>query len=519
MNKQIGTNPIIYSDFPDPDVIRVGDTYLMVSTTMHFMPCCVLLRSYDLLHWEILSYVGEYLEDTPGERLADRKGVYGRGMWAASLRYRNGKYYVCFVANDTHKTYLFTAQNPEGPWEKQTIEGFYHDNSILFDDDGRIYIAYGNREIYITELNDTLSGPKEGGFHKRVVCDTDAAMLGYEGTHFYKINGKYYLFFIHWPRGGMRTESCFVADSLEGTFRGRDVLCSDLDGRNSGVAQGGIVDTPEGKWYSVLFQDHGAVGRIPVLVPVSFQDDFPVFGVNGIVPKHPEVVSLRPDYVYEPLVTSDDFSYSADENGKISLKKQWQWNHMPDNEGWRTDPQKHRLLLTTRDLRNNLVSAVNTLTQRTVGERCAAEVTVYGNDLKDGDYAGICALQGAYSFLALHRENGRFFLSLVRRNPQVKSADMGSVDELFGEVLTEVPAGENVTLRMDCDFSAGADRVWFSYRKEAELITVGEAQPVYFRLDHFVGCRVGLFCFSTKASGGTAGFSDFKYLTEFGSQQ
>ena len=140
-------NPIIWSDYPDIDVIRVEDTYYMVSTTMHFMPGCVILRSYDLIHWEVATHVYEVLEDTPAQKLQGAEHIYGKGMWAASLRYHNEKFYVCFVSNDTHKTYLFTASDINGPWKKQIIEGFYHDNSLLFDDDGRIYIIYGNTEI------------------------------------------------------------------------------------------------------------------------------------------------------------------------------------------------------------------------------------------------------------------------------------------------------------------------------------------------------------------------------------
>ena len=137
-------NPILKTDFPDPDVIRVDDTYYMVSTTMHFMPGAVILRSFDLINWEIYSYVYDALDDTPAQRMEGDKSIYGQGMWAASLRYHNQKYYVCFVANDTQKTYLYQAQNIKGPWGKQTIDGFYNDPSLLFDDDDRAYIVYGN---------------------------------------------------------------------------------------------------------------------------------------------------------------------------------------------------------------------------------------------------------------------------------------------------------------------------------------------------------------------------------------
>ena len=130
--KIAGKNPITELDYPDPDVIRVDDTYYMVSTTMHFMPGCEILRSYDLIHWEHLSYVYERLDSTEEQRLVGEKNCYGKGMWAASLRYHKGMYYICFVANDTGKTYLYTADDIEGPWEKRIIEGFYHDCSLLF---------------------------------------------------------------------------------------------------------------------------------------------------------------------------------------------------------------------------------------------------------------------------------------------------------------------------------------------------------------------------------------------------
>lgn len=272
-------NPIIWADYPDPDVIRVDDTYYMVSTTMHFMPGCVILRSYDLIHWETVTYVYDALDDTPDQKLEGEKQIYGKGMWAASLRYHKGQFYVCFVANDTHQTYLFTATDITGPWIRKPMEGFYHDCSLLFDDDERVYVIYGNREIYLTELKDDLSGPKPNGRHRVIVRDTKPHYLGYEGSHFYKINGKYYAFFIHFLKSGhnRRTQACFVADSLDGEFMGGEIFDDDLGYLNSGIAQGGIVDTPDGQWYAMLFQDHGAVGRVPVLIPIHWENNWPVF--------------------------------------------------------------------------------------------------------------------------------------------------------------------------------------------------------------------------------------------------
>ena len=283
MRMTAAIRPNLGMDFPDPDVIFVDGTYYMISTTMHFLPGGQILRSGDLLHWEHAAYVFDTLDSTEAQKLQNGKYIYGKGMWAASLRYHKGTFYVVFVCNDTQKTYLFRSEKIEGPWRKSEIEGFYHDCSLLFDDDDRIYIVYGNRSIYLTELNTELTGPREGGLSRLLLKDSDETRLGFEGSHFYKIDGRYYLFFIHSRKDRWRrVEACFSSDSLEGEFEGGDIFDDDMDFRDSGIAQGGIVQGVGGNWYAVMFQDSGAVGRLPVVVPVTWENHRPVFGkVSG----------------------------------------------------------------------------------------------------------------------------------------------------------------------------------------------------------------------------------------------
>ncbi|MBB2182454.1 glycosyl hydrolase 43 family protein [Lachnospiraceae bacterium MD1] len=509
-------NPIIWSDFPDPDVIRVEDTYYMISTTMHFMPGGVIMRSYDLVHWEIVSYVFDKLDSTPEQKLEGKHGIYGKGMWAASLRYHKGMYYVVFVANDTGKTYLYQSEDIMGPWRKQNIEGFYHDCSILFDDDDRVYIVYGNTQIHLTELKSDLTGPKPGGLNRIIITDNNDVDLGYEGSHLYKINGKYYIFMIHWLSTGSkrRTESCYVSDSLEGEFIGKDVVDDDMNYHNSGVAQGGIVDTPDGEWYAMLFQDHGAVGRIPVLIPVHWEDDFPVFGENGKVPIEVDVRSSRPNYEYEPLMSSDDFHYIPDKEGRVSLKKVWQWNHEPIHQLWSVTERPGAYRIYSGKLSSNVQLAQNTLTQRMFGPECEAMVTVDGSALRDGDFAGICALQGCYGWIALTKENGAYYL--VMRAKELDPADgiWGNPegDQNPGVEFGRVPLDTNrIRLKLRANFVDNIDEVNFYYEKDGEWLKLGITHKLYFRLDHFVGCRVGLFLFSTNETGGMAEFEDFAY--------
>lgn len=503
-------NPITKLDYPDPDVIRVEDTYYMVSTTMHFMPGGEILRSYDLVNWEHAAYVYDVLDSTPGQKLEGEEHIYGKGMWAASIRYHKGLFYVCFVANDTGKTYLYTSAQIDGPWKKSIIEGFYHDCSLLFDEDDRVYIAYGNKYIHLLELNDELTGPKEGGLNRVVVSDEGHPGLGYEGTHFYKINGKYYLFFIHSLRNEWkRVEACFVADSLEGEFVGGDVLNDDMGYCNQGVAQGGIVDTPDGNWYAILFQDRGAVGRLPVLLPITWQQDYPVFGVDGKVPESFEVTNTRPGYKYKPLVQSDDFKGGGDSFG---FKDCWQFNHEPDLSLVTGDMSAGTVEIKTDKLCKNVTQARNTLTQRMLFPSCSGEITVDGSKLKDGDFAGLCALQGCYGMVALNKKDGKLYVVMQNR-PADNSSLQGMATDTDEGILQEIIEINTsvVRFRIEADFMQMKDEAKFYYDFGNGFKPIGVVQKLYFKLDHFTGCRFGLFVYSTKETGGSAVFSDFVY--------
>ena len=490
---------IIPADFPDPDVICVDETYYMVSTTMHFMPGCQILRSYNLVDWEHAAYVFDQLEATPGQTLQDNKGIYGKGMWAASLRYHKGKFYIAFVANDTHKTYLYTSDKIEGPWQKSEIKGFFHDMSLLFDDDDRVYCVSGNTDITLTELEPDLSGPKKNGLNKVIIQDKrEKVALGYEGSHFYKINGKYYIFLIHIPKGQMRTEACFVSDKIDGPYTGKDVLCSDLAGWKSGTAQGGIVQAKDGKWYSIVFQDHGALGRIPVLVPVRFENDFPVFGTDGITPEEIEVLDNRPDYKYQPLY-SNDFTNPA-----------WQWNHIPDKSLVSINPSE--FTVKTGKICKNPVQAANTLTQRTFTEHCSGSVNLDASYLNEGDIAGLCALEGQYGFIGITKKDGKLKLITAEHKIPYSPWSMGVYDDQEPVIFAEKELDSAIiNLKALFCLEHTKENVQFSYYddKSGKYINFGSTVKLRYTLDQFVGVRFALFYYSTKNTGGSATFKEF----------
>ena len=490
-----GSNPLTGMDYPDPDIIRVGDTYYMISTTMHFFPGAVILKSHDLIRWEICTYLYETLEHTPGEILEGEQTAYGHGMWAASLRYHNGRFYAVFIAHEWPETFLFTADRIEGPWKKSYIEGIYHDSSLLFDDDGRVYIVYGNRNIRLTELREDLSGPKEGGLDRIIVRDVPESPLGYEGSHLYKINGKYILLMIHSLREKwFRAEACFTADSPDGEWTGGDVLVSDLDGLNSGVAQGGIVDTPDGRWFAILFQDHGPVGRIPVLVPVTWNESgFPVFG-----PVTREIANTctRPDWTPRPLWADDDFTSPA-------LKDVWQFNHEPREGCWETGNGAY--VIRTDRISRTVEHARNTLTQRTVLPGCTAEVTADAAGIRSGDVAGLCLLIGSYGLIGITRDGDGYALVMKARKP-------GEKEE---REYARIPwTHREARLRAVVRFAGLKGDVQFEYLDGAAWKPLGPVHPMVFALDHFTGCRFGLYLYATEETGGSAAFRRFTYRAE-----
>ena len=495
-----GKNPLMMGDFPDPDVIRVGDTYYMCSTTMYYMPGGALLRSYDLINWEFCSHVYETLEDTPRENLDGENHAYANGMWAPCLRYHDGVFHVIFIANDTRKTYHFTAENPEGPWKKSYIEGFYHDCSVLFDDDGKVYIMYGNREIHVAQLKPDLSGTVEGT-DKVVIRDEPGGFLGYEGCHLYKINGKYYAFFIHsCKEEWIRIEAAFMADSIYGDWTGGDVIRYRLPD-TTGVAQGGIVDTPDGDWYGVIFGDRGAVGRIPNLVPMHFDDSgFPVFDTPTI---DIEAKSTHPEYVYDKLFKSDDFNYASDSDGKVMLDDVWEFNHNPKNDYWMAG--NGRFTLVTEKLAKSAEFARNTLTQRTKYPKTSVYVTVDGSQLNDGDFAGLIMLQAIYGFIGVAKEDGKTCLVM-----RAKAESRGENAEEREYARVELPDGK-ATVKAEAKFSLGDSCEEFYYLDGGEWRKLGIDVHPQFDLRHFVGVRVGLCAYSTVKTGGKTEFTHFVY--------
>ena len=487
-------NPVIFADVPDISIVRAGDSYYMSSTTMHMSPGVPIMKSKDLVNWELVNYACNTLGDVDALTLNNGKNAYGRGSWASCIRYHNGTFYVSTFSSTTGRTYIWSTKDIEkGPWKEISFSPSFHDHTLFFDDDGRVYLIYGNKKLTLVELNADLTGVKTGGINQVIIENSSAPSgpesgLG-EGSQLFKVNGRLYLFNITWPKGGMRTVVIHRADKITGPWEGR------LAFQDKGVAQGGMVDTPDGRWYAYLFRDYGSVGRIPYIVPMKWEDGWPVIGVDG---KVPDVLDLPANKGLIPgIVAPDEFKRRKKDS---SLPLVWQWNHNPVNDLWSVTQRKGYLRLTTGRTDNDFVSARNTLTQRTFGPECSGSASIDVSNMKEGDFAGLALLQRKYGLVGVKFDNG--IKSIVMVNAQTGTA-------LEAE---SIPLQQKIVyLQADCNFRDLTDVANFFYSLDGKTwIPIGSQLKMEYSMPHFMGYRFGLFNYATKTPGGYVDFDWFR---------
>jgi xylan 1,4-beta-xylosidase len=499
------SNPLFYEEFEDPDVIRVGEDFYLAGTTMHMNPGVLVMHSKDLVNWELASYCVERLDLAPAFHL-EGGTIYGQGIWAPCIRYHDGMFYVFSNVNRVG-TQVFRSKSASGPWERNQLPGM-HDLSVLFDDDGKIYAISGATHPTIVELNQELT---------EIVPDSrrkmDAQGIG-EGHHLYKIKGKY--FDVSAIPGAHTDQVVARADSIDGPWQVERMVQSESLGvpsqnnvRASGkgsdqkftirpsepdsgggltLHQGGIVDTLSGQWWSIIMQDHGSIGRMVALVPITWDNDFPIIGLTGNLGKAPNTW-IKPDtgYSQDPkpaFVHCDNFD-------NPTMNAVWQWNHVPDDTKWSLTERPGVLRLHALPA-PDLWTARNSLSHRPPGPESAATVELDASGLQDGDAAGLALLSSPYAWIGL-----------------VKS-DEGLTLQTFDQTnheLTRIPSrSAYVWLRVACNFDSEIAN--FSWSTDDKAFTpLGETFTMAFQLTTFQGVRYTLFHFNTKGQPG--GYSDF----------
>lgn len=472
------TNPLIFADYPDPDIIRVGPDFYMVSSSFTSVPGIPVCHSTDLLNWTIIGHAYDRLPGTnPAYSMAGGTAAYRGGSWAPCIRHHEGKFYIAFCT-PAEGFFLCIGDRPEGPYERVGFGVELYDPSLLFASDGRVFVAHGANGIRISELSPdarSLLGPPRPVFQTPVGTPL-------EGSHFYERNGWFYLCLT--CRGYNGIQLVLRSREVHGPYDWRIVSGDDMNYAGAGLHQGGFVELEDGETWFFLFQDRDWVGRVPVLQPVRWVDDWPVLGDPSNDGKA-VVTWRRPGLPPAPRAMPE----GSDGFDAPSLHLRWQWNHHPDDSRWSLSERPGWLRL--RPLQApDLAMARNTLTQKMVGPQCAATTTLDASSLPDGAVAGLCVLNLPYAWIGVRIRGDRAEVECNRN----------------GEVCASEPLETALIVRLRVD--AGADGLArFSFaRPGAEFSPLGDPFTMEFTVKTFLGNRVGFFSFQ---DGDAEGWADF----------
>ena len=442
-NGQDYKNPVLYMDYSDPDVIRVGEDYYMVASSFTYLPGVPLLHSRDLIHWEQLAWCVEKLPfaryDLP---------AHGCGTWAPAIRYHDGMFYV-FIPLPDEGIFVTTAKNPAGPWSelhciKQACG--WIDPCPFWDDDGNAYMAHAyarsrcgiKHRIDVCRMAPDASRLLDDGVE---VFNNELMHPTMEGPKFYKRNGWYYIFA---PAGGVGTgwQVALRSRSPLGPYEQKIVLHQG-NARTNGPHQGAWIDTPAGKDWFFHFQDDGVYGRILHLQPMTWCEDWPFIGLEQNGDGIGEPVESWPLPLPE---VNAPYELAADDDFAHGLGIQWQWQANPRKE-WYTAENGVLTLPVLPCARGEslLWYMPNVLTQIPQARAFTMQTSVTLAADGDGDEAGIAVMGHDYSALALHRGAAGNELVLYRGKVTARTAE-GVAEE---EAVLRLPfAGDTVTLRL-----------------------------------------------------------------------
>ena len=394
---------------------------------------------------------------------------------------------------------VFKTDDPAKGWKLHSRLPAYHDSSLFFDDDDRVYVFSGSGDITLVELNSDLTAEKPGGVHKKLELHGRPQGL-HEGSRVIKHDGMYYLLCIAWPNTG-RCEIAYRSRNIEGPYESKVIVKSEFGGFPF-VGQGTIVDGKHGEWYGVIFQDRAGVGRVLTLSPCTWVDGWPMIGEvireqgNGIdnyryTARVPETMTLE---------TEDDIEYTGKYGqqmkleGGITMTKDYQFNHNPLKEAYTKNGNTYTFRSTkTYD---NMFLARNTLTWRMWAPTCSDTVRIDASKMKDGDRAGFCVFSDNAGMMSVVREGGKYFLVLTNEvcelDPRNKAVTDVKVTEL-GRVAIPKSKIKNIQIAIDGNFVPRTDIATFRYCIDGKQF--------------FMGCRYGVYYYATKTPGGQVNIS------------
>ena len=495
-------NPIIYADYSDPDVIRVGDDFYMTASSFNCFPALPILHSKDLVNWKIINHAIDTFPDKDFDI-----PQHGNGVWAPSIRYHNGEFWI-FYGDPDRGIFMVKTKDINGTWEPPVLvkkaKGWI-DPCPLWDYDGNAYLVHafarsraGIKSIlHVNKLSADGTQLLDEG---ELVFDGHENHPTIEGPKFYKRNGYYYIFA---PAGGVRSgwQTILRSKNIYGPYQDKIVLAQGNTSIN-GPHQGGYIELENGEGWFVHFQDRGAYGRIVHLQPVVWKDNWPIMGndQDGDGSGEPLMVFTKPDvgrsYPVSVPQTSDDFN-------SVRLGLQWQW-HANYKTSWFSLTEKEgSLRLYSQNLPDdskNLWQAPNLLLQKFPAPQFTVTTRIIFRGKVQAEKSGLIVMGMDYAYLALNYEQNGVELVQVR----CLTADEGSNEEIEQRALID---SDSLYLRVIveqaalCTFSYSIDGENFKQMGKSFLAKAGK----------WIGAKVGLFAVAPGTSK-TAGYADFDFF-------
>jgi beta-xylosidase len=490
-------NPILYADYSDPDVIRVGSDFYLTGSSFDAVPGLPILHSKDLVNWDLIGHV--FSEQPPADVYS--KVQHGNGVWAPAIRYHAGEFFI-FYPDPDYGIYMVKSKRAEGPWSEPLLikraKGWI-DPCPLWDDDGQAYLVNAlaasrsglKSMLIVSRLSADGTKVLDGG---TMVFDGHATDPTVEGPKFYKRNGYYY---IAAPAGGVPTGWQLVlrSRSVYGPYERRVVLSQGKSTVN-GPHQGGWVDTPNGEFWFVHFQDAGPYGRIVHLQPMKWVDDWPVIGDNGTPVLRHRKPNVGNNYAITTPPDSDEF------NGpQVGLQWQWQANPQPN---WAFPSQALGVLrlpcVALPDGFRNFWDAPNLLLQKFPATKFTVTTKVTLSPQAEGDETGLIVMGTDYAYVAIRRKGEK--LEIVQA--AAKNANRGTPERT---AATGAAGGPTVYLRV----AVGDDaKCQFSFSNDGSRFeSIGE--PFVAKSGQWIGAKVGLFAVRNTQSR-ESGYADYDWF-------
>ena len=485
-------NPVLFADYSDPDVIRDGSHFYLVASSFEFVPGLPVLESEDLVHWKIVTHIVHRLKMSPAyDMIGDQR--YGKGIWAPSVRFHNGLFYVYFPTPD-EGIFMATAPKMTGPWTEPVavLPGpGWEDPCPFWDDDGNAYLVHSKLHAGPLFLHRMSPDGKHLLDEGKIIVQEPAKLPTLEGPKFYKRNGWYYIFA---PMGGVGTGDQVVLRSrnIYGPYEWKHILTQGSSAVN-GPHQGGWVDAPDGKAWFIHFQQRESHGRIIWLEPMTWKDDWPLMGTatRGATVGEPVLTGSLPVVIpgdKERPQTSDEFT-----DGKLS--EMWEWNHNPDDSRWSLRERPGFLRLHP-GLATDLLHARNTITECMQDESLEVTTSLDTSGMTDGDRAGLSMFDRGLSHLGVVQKNGARTLFVSTAGTEIAGPKLDA---------------HTTTIQLRARVKINTATYFYSTDGGLSFQPLGK--PVELVFSWWKGARPALFAYNNVAvSQGHADFDWLRYL-------